>query len=80
MRTCANIDAMANQAAKDLAAMRWNKTTKKQRLEVGKALTEARKEIPPEVRKALAQAASRARWARVRAERDEVRKERPTTK
>ena len=59
---------MTIQAAKELAEMRWKKTTKKQRLDVGQALTEARKDIAPEVRKALASAAAKARWDRVRAE------------
>ncbi len=59
---------MASQAAKDLAEMRWKKTTKKERMEVGHALAEARKEISPAVRKAVASNAAKARWDRVRAE------------
>ena len=59
---------MVSKAAKDLAEMRWKKTTKKQRLEVGQALAEARKNISPAVRAAIAIVAAKARWARVRAE------------
>ena len=57
---------MSNQAARDLAEMRWKKTTKKQRQEVGQQLTAARKDIAPEIRKAVASAAAKARWDRVR--------------
>jgi len=59
---------MASDAAKSLAEMRWKKTTRKQRLEVGQALTEARKSISPAVRKEVASAAAKARWDHVRAE------------
>ena len=65
---------MVMQAAKELAERRWKKTTKKQRQEVGQALTEARKEIPPETRKAAASAAAKARWDRVRAEKAALEK------
>jgi hypothetical protein len=63
---------MTMQAAKDLARQRWKNTTKKQRQQVAVALTEARKQIPPEVRKAAASAAAKARWDKAKKARQKL--------
>lgn len=52
-----------------LAKLRWDQSTPEEREETGARLTESRKAIPAEDRKAIAKQAAQARWDRVRAER-----------